>query len=93
MSYLRYLCLPPQNGVQHKLCSVFRFVCLRLVSPMLPVITPSLSSNVYYFLIVCYITLSVQYYHLYNNTPIKTIVNAASNITYMTLIEAVIRGR
>ena len=32
MSYLRYVCLPRYNGVQHILCSVLCFVCLCLVS-------------------------------------------------------------
>jgi hypothetical protein len=35
VSYLRYLCLFPYNGVHHVLC--FCFVCLRLAYPMLPV--------------------------------------------------------
>ena len=30
MSYLRYLCLFVHSGVQHILCCVFCFVCLRL---------------------------------------------------------------
>jgi hypothetical protein len=33
------------------------------------------------------------YIHLYNNTPRKAIVNAASNITYRTVIEADDTGR
>jgi hypothetical protein len=32
MSCLRYLCLPPHSGVQHILCSVLCFVCLRPIS-------------------------------------------------------------
>ena len=32
MSYLRYLCLFLYSGVQHILCCIFCFVCLRLVS-------------------------------------------------------------
>ena len=32
LSYLRYLCLFAYSGVQHILCCVFCFVCLRLVS-------------------------------------------------------------
>jgi hypothetical protein len=32
MSYLRYLCLLAYSGVQHILCCVLCFVCLRLVS-------------------------------------------------------------
>ena len=54
MSYLRYLCLFVHSGVQHILCCVFVFYCLRLVYPMLPVsldcpflIAPSVFSNVY----------------------------------------------
>ena len=35
MSYLRYLCLFAQSGVQHILCCLF--ICLRLVCAMLPV--------------------------------------------------------
>jgi hypothetical protein len=31
MSYLRYLCLLTYSGVQHILCCVSCFVCLRLV--------------------------------------------------------------
>jgi hypothetical protein len=37
MSYLCYLCLFAYSGAQHILCCVLRFVCLRLVYPMLPV--------------------------------------------------------
>ena len=37
MSYLSYLCLLAHSGVQHILCCVFCFVCLRLVHPRLPV--------------------------------------------------------
>jgi hypothetical protein len=37
MSYLRYLCLLAHSGVQHILCFVFGFVCLRLVYPVLQV--------------------------------------------------------
>ena len=56
MSYLPFvLCLFAYSGVQHILCCVFCFVCLRLVYPMLPVsldcpllIDPSVFSNVYY---------------------------------------------
>ena len=53
MSYLRYLYLFTYNDVQHILCCVFCFVCLRLY-PMLPVsldcpflIVPSVFSNAY----------------------------------------------
>ena len=35
MSYLRYLCLFVHSGVQHMLCCVFCFACLRLVSCVL----------------------------------------------------------
>jgi hypothetical protein len=34
MPYLRYVCLPPYNGVQHILCSVLCFVCHCLVSKL-----------------------------------------------------------
>jgi hypothetical protein len=37
MSYLCYLCLFAYSGAQHILRCVSRFVCLRLVYPMLPV--------------------------------------------------------
>ena len=37
MSHLRYLCLLAHSGVQHILCCVLCFACLRLVYPMLPV--------------------------------------------------------
>ena len=54
MSHLRYLCLLAHSGVQHMLCCVLCFACLRLVYPMLPVsldcpflIAPSVFSNVY----------------------------------------------
>jgi hypothetical protein len=54
MFYLRYLYLFPYSGVQHILCSVFCFVCLPPMHPMLSVcldcpflIAPSVFSNVY----------------------------------------------
>jgi hypothetical protein len=50
MSYLRYMCLFTDSGVQHILCFVF----LRRVYPMLPIsmdcqflIAPSVFSNAY----------------------------------------------
>jgi hypothetical protein len=52
MSYLHYVCLLAESGVQRILCCVVCFVCL--VYPMLPVsldcpflISPSVFSNVY----------------------------------------------
>ena len=52
MSYLRYVCLFMQSGVQHILCCVFCFVYLRLVCPILPVTlncpySGQLSTNIY----------------------------------------------
>ena len=52
MSYLRYLCLLADSGVQHVLCCVF--ILFRLVYPMLSVsidcsffIAPSTINNIY----------------------------------------------
>ena len=54
MSCLCYLRLLAHSGVQHLLCCVFCFVCLRLVYPILPVslncpilIAPSILYNIY----------------------------------------------
>ena len=54
MSYLRYFCLLAYSGVQHILCCIFGWFCLRLVYPILSfyldylfVIVPSVFSNVY----------------------------------------------
>jgi hypothetical protein len=54
MSHLRYFFMFAYSGVQHILCCVFCFLCLRLVYRMLPVslycpflIAPSVFSNVY----------------------------------------------
>jgi hypothetical protein len=60
MPYLRYLCLFEYSGVQHTLCCVF----IAIVYHMLPVsldcpflITPSVFSNVYIYM-VCIISFS-----------------------------------
>ena len=61
MSYLRYLCLFANHGVQHILCCDFVLLvfALCLVYPMLPVsldcsflISPSVLSNVYFLVFV-----------------------------------------
>jgi hypothetical protein len=91
MSYLRYLCLLPHSGVQHILCVasfVLSVFVLCLMYPMLPVsldctffIAPSLFSNVYYFLVVCYITLNVQYYHLHHDGEVYSITHYVIKLT------------
>jgi hypothetical protein len=67
---------------------VLSVIVLSLIYPMLSFsldctfcIAPSLFSNVYYFLIVCYITLNVQHYHLHYNGEVYSIKQHVKKFT------------
>ena len=85
MFYLRYVRLFAHNGVQHILCCVFWFVCLRLVScgsnvasfPGLPIFDCLLGfSNIYFpERVAKSVYLNAEIPHLYHQNEVKTFVS------------------
>ena len=76
MSYLCYLCLFANSGIQHILSCVF----LRLVYPMLLVsldcpflIAPSVFCNVYLYLFLKYLTSLFTFHYMYSLIQNKNI--------------------
>ena len=56
MSYLRYLCLFGQSGIQHILCCVFCFLCLRLVADQNKSVIKLLESIIEHNIVISYVT-------------------------------------